>query len=192
MRDRTDDTPRAPADTDARERRDPGRASEIARDQSKRVSPRFRDLDDFECRTLLARNHVGRLAYSFRDRVSIEPVNYVLEDDWLYGRTAPSEKIEVIRRSRWVGFQVDEIVGVFDWQSAVVHGAFYVLHPDGAPDELTARDRAIQLMRLLIPETGTAEDPVPHRNIFFRIHMDRLEGRRATTAPGGDREVPLE
>ena len=189
MRDRTDDTPHAPAD-DAGERRDLARASE--REESTRGSPRFRDLDEFECRSLLARNHVGRIAYSFRDRVSIEPVSYVLDDDWLYGRTSPSEKIEIIRRSRWVAFQVDEIEGVFEWQSVVAHGAFYVLDPDGAPDELAARDRAIQLLRRLIPETATAADPVPHRNIFFRIHLDRVEGRRATTAPAGDREVPLE
>jgi hypothetical protein len=91
-----------------------------------------------------------------------------------------------------VAFQVDEVEGVFDWESVTAHGAVYLLDADGAPDELAARARAIELMRLLIPETATDADPVPHRNIFFRIHIDRVEGRRATTAPSGDREVPLE
>ena len=193
MRDETEGTPGVPEEIDSipakleadRTATSPGTGDHLA-------TPRFRDLDERECRALLARNHVGRLAYSFRDRVGIEPVSYVLDADWLYGRTSPSEKLDVIRRSRWVAFQVDEIQGVFEWQSVVAHGGFYMLDPDGAPDELEAREKAVALLRRLIPETGTPADPVPHRNILFRIHVDRLEGRRATTTAVGEREVPLE
>ena len=32
-------------------------------------APTFRDLTEAELNALLARNHVGRIAYSFRDRV---------------------------------------------------------------------------------------------------------------------------
>ena len=192
MRERMDGTPGAPSSTDAgRGVREPGMGGAEERGDV-RGNPRIRDLDERECLELFARNHVGRLAYTFRDRVSIEPMSYVFDDGWLYGRTSPSEKLEVVRRSRWVAFEVDEIDRVFDWQSAVAHGAFYVLEEDAAPDLLATRRRAVELLRRLIPETGTPDDPVPHRNVMFRIHIDRLEGRRATTAPVGEREVPLE
>ena len=193
MRERIEQEPRVPMDIEppAAGRK----VQEIAaaeRTESQAPAPRFRDLDEQECRALLARNHVGRLAYTFRDRVSIEPVHYVLDGDWLYGRTSPSEKLDVLRHSRWVAFEADEIEGMFEWRSVVAHGAFYTLEADGPADELLVRDRAIEMLRRIIPGTGTDEDPVPHRNVLFRIHLDRLEGRLATTAAGEEREVPLE
>ena len=39
--------------------------------------PVFRDLNGTDVQELLARNHVGRIAYSFHDRVDIEPIHYV-------------------------------------------------------------------------------------------------------------------
>ena len=194
MKDRIEQTPRVPLEIDpAAGRRQPRDAADaLVPADAEAAVPRFRDLDEHECRALLARNHVGRLAYTFRDRVSIEPVHYVLDGDWLYGRTSPSEKLEVLRHSRWVAFEADEIDGLFEWRSVVAHGAFYTLDPDGPPDEVEARSRAIEMLRQIVPGTGTAGDPVPHRNVLFRIHLDRLEGRRATTGVDVEREVPLE
>ena len=40
-------------------------------------TPRFRDLEPAECTALLERHHVGRLAFSRKDRVDIEPINYI-------------------------------------------------------------------------------------------------------------------
>ena len=143
--------------------------------------PRIRDLDEAECQQILARNALGRLAYSFRDRVDVEPVHYVHDAGWLYGRTSPGDKLEILRHSRWVAFEVDEVDGLFEWRSVVAHGAFYVLEPEGAAFDRAAFERAIELLRRLIPETGTAEDPVPHRSVIFRIHLDRLTGRESTS-----------
>ncbi|MEY2457594.1 MAG: hypothetical protein QOK06_2706, partial [Acidimicrobiaceae bacterium] len=41
--------------------------------------PIIRALRGDESQALLARNRVGRIAYSFHDRVDIEPVHYVYE-----------------------------------------------------------------------------------------------------------------
>ena len=40
----------------------------------------FRELTAAETDALLERNHVGRIAYSFHDRVDIEPIHYVYAD----------------------------------------------------------------------------------------------------------------
>lgn len=57
------------------------------------------------------RNRVGRLAFSFRDRVDIEPLHYVFRGGWLYGRPSPGSKLQTLRHNPWVAFEVDEIDG---------------------------------------------------------------------------------
>ena len=54
--------------------------------------PTFRELTDEECRALLARHNVGRIAYSFHDRVDIQPIHYQVSGAWLYGRTSRGGK----------------------------------------------------------------------------------------------------
>jgi hypothetical protein len=93
--------------------------------------PHFRALTRTECEELLGRNNVGRIAFSFHDRVDIEPLHYVYADGWIYGRTSAGTKIATLEHHRWVAFEVDEHQGLFDWRSVVVKGAFYELEADG-------------------------------------------------------------
>ncbi len=168
------------ADEDRHSTQSERKAEPVASGRDTQV-PIFRDLEPEASVAILERNVVGRIAYSFRDRVSIEPVSYVYENGWIHGRTSVSAKLDVLRHSRWVAFEVDEVDGMFDWRSVVAHGAFYTLEPEGAKIDEEAYRRAVALMRRLIPETGRFDDPVPHRNVLFRIHVDELTGREATT-----------
>lgn len=139
--------------------------------------PRFSDLTADECEELLARHHSGRLAFTFHDRVDIEPITYVLEGDWIYGRTAPGTKLRMLSHHPWVAFEVDEIEGPFDWRSVVARGTVYFLTRHHF-DTITF-DRAVMLLRTIDPRILTDEDLVPERTTLFRIHIDRLTGRRA-------------
>jgi hypothetical protein len=143
--------------------------------------PRFRDLDPSECTAILERHHVGRLAFARKDRVDIEPIHYVHDDGWLYGRTQPGTKMEVLTHNRWVALEVDEIDALFDWRSVVVKGGFYLLRADGSPTEVATYHKGLDILRRLVPETMTPDDPLPERAIVFRIHIDELFGREATT-----------
>jgi uncharacterized protein len=143
--------------------------------------PRFRDLGPAECNALLARHNVGRLAFARKERVDIEPIHYVFDDQWLYGRTQPGTKLEVLTHNRWVAFEVDEVEALFDWRSVVVKGGFYLLRADGSAHEREIYDKGVALLRRLVPETLTPEDPLPDRAIVFRIHIDEMFGRAATT-----------
>ena len=143
-------------------------------------APRFRILGRTACASLLGRNTVGRLAFSLHDRVDIEPLHYVFDGGWLYGRTSPGSKLLTIPHNHWVAFEVDEIDGVFDWRSVVVHGALYVVSPDVTARERRAWDRGIQLLRCVVPDTGAPTDPVPFRTVVFRIHADEMTGRAAS------------
>ncbi len=143
--------------------------------------PVFRELAPEECSALLSRNHIGRIAFSFKDRVDIEPIHYVHHGEWLYVRTAPGTKVMMVAHNRWVAFEVDEVEGPFDWRSVVVHGSVYLLDPDGSKQEKTAYADAIDLLRTVAPATFTAEDPAPFRSLLLRIHIDEMTGRAAST-----------
>lgn len=141
--------------------------------------PLFRKLARDEIEQVLARNNVGRLAFSLHDRVDIEPINYVFDGGWIYGRTSPGAKLSTIAHHPWVAFEVDEVEGLFNWVSVVVKGAFYLVDPDTAQRQDPAFAHGVDLLRELIPETLTANDPTPFRHSVFRIHLDEVNGRAA-------------
>jgi len=141
--------------------------------------PIFKTMTERESRALLRRQYVGRIAFSFKDRVDIEPIGYVLKGGWLYGRTSRGQKLIQLKHNPWVAFEVDEIDGAFDWRSVVAHGTVYFLNPEG--EEHPDFGRAVALFKKLDPRTLDESDPAPDRTIFFRIHLDRLSGRVATT-----------
>jgi uncharacterized protein len=142
-------------------------------------TPVFDELDEKQCHAILDRNRVGRIAYAFNNRIDIAPVHYVRRGPWLYGRTAPGTKLTTLAHAPWVAFEVDEIKGLFNWRSVVVHGAFYPLTPGGTTHDVSAWETGIEAMRELIPESFKRSDPVPFRMVMFRISIDRVSGRSA-------------
>lgn len=140
----------------------------------------FRELTPDEMRELLSRNHVGRIAFSFHDRVDIRPIHYVYHDNWLYGRTSRSDKLVTLRHNQWVAFEVDEVRGPFDWESVVAHGSFYRVGKEGMP-QAELKVEALELIRDFAPETFRETDPVPFRTELFAIAIDSLSGRAAST-----------
>lgn len=143
------------------------------------MAPTFRDLDQQEARDLLARNHVGRLAYSFHDRVDIEPISYVFADDAIYIRTSLGSKLETLAHSPWVAFEVDEVHGMFEWRSVVVHGTVYVLTDAGSELAREAYETALRRLREALPSTLTARDPTPTRQVVLKLHIATMRGRAA-------------
>jgi nitroimidazol reductase NimA-like FMN-containing flavoprotein (pyridoxamine 5'-phosphate oxidase superfamily) len=143
--------------------------------------PQIRVLDRDECEAILSRNHVGRLAFSRQNRVDIEPLHYVFSNGWLYGRTSHGAKLQATG-DEWypVAFEVDEVEGIFQWRSVVVHGGFYPMDEHGPEWEQTEWRRGVELLRSLIPQTLTPDDPAPHRQVLFRIAVQEATGREAT------------
>lgn len=142
------------------------------------VSPQFGHLERSEMEAILARNHVGRISYAKDRGIAVLLTDYVYSDGWIYGRMPRSRKREMVGWSRWwpVAFQVDEVEDIFQWRSVVVHGGFYTLPPDGAPWEQEARERAIELLRKLVPDTFRRNDPLPFRDGVFRIAAQEITG----------------
>ena len=146
------------------------------------AQPVFRTLSDAESRSLLARHRVGRIAYSLHDRVDIEPVHYVYDGGWIFGRTSVGAKLATLAHRPWCAFEVDEVHGMFDWTSVVAKGSFHLLDPErGSPDTY---GRALELMSTLVPHTFLPGDPAPHRSVLFGVFIQEIEGRSASTRAG--------
>lgn len=155
----------------------PSRA--VGRDRVLAPLPILRDLGTDEIREILTRNSVGRIAYSWHDRVDIEPVHYVYVDEMLYGRTSEGTKMEVLRHNWSVAFEVDEVDDLLDWRSVVVHGGFYRLYPGGPAQARMRHQVAVDAIRTLVPEAFGPDDPTPSRSIVFEIPVQEIHGRAA-------------
>ena len=141
--------------------------------------PTFRELSRAESDDLLSRNHVGRIAFSYHDHVDIEPIHFVFEGEWIYGRTSDGTKLRTLAHNRWLAFETDEVSALFDWKSVVVKGSLYVLEPEGKGAE--AHQHAVELMGALSPDLLAENDPAPQRTVVFRIHADQVTGRAASS-----------
>lgn len=151
----------------------------------------FRNLKRHEMEALLARHHVGRLAFAFQGRVDIEPIHYVFHEGALYGRTTFGTKLTVLMHHPWVAFEVDEIRGPLDWQSVVVKGTVYFPEPGDSEQLRTAYESAVGVIRSAMPAAFTTDDPVPDRSILFRIHIHEIEGRAGESATVGETRTPV-
>jgi hypothetical protein len=141
------------------------------------TSPQFRELSSDESHALLASKNVGRIAFAFHDKVDIEPITYVTDGEWIFGRTSMGTKLAALLHQPWCAFETDEVHDLFDWSSVVVKGTFYLLDPEiGSPDTY---QRAERLLSKLVPGTFSDEDPAPQRDIVFGIFVHEITGRAA-------------
>ena len=145
--------------------------------------PIIRALRGDEAQALLARNHVGRIAFSQRDRVDVEPIHYVYEAPWIFGRTSTGAKVLTLAHNQWCAFETDEVRGLFDWESVVVKGPF---SPQNSPFASWDYDRAVAALRRLLPSTLTDDDPTPQRDIVFGVHASEIYGRCSVSSRARD------
>jgi nitroimidazol reductase NimA-like FMN-containing flavoprotein (pyridoxamine 5'-phosphate oxidase superfamily) len=142
-------------------------------------SPTFSVLTTAECHALLAAQHVGRLAFTFRDRVDIEPVHYVFRDGWIWGRTQHGTKVNILAHHPWVAFEVDHVEALFSWRSVVVRGRVEFPDPEGSAQDQERFARGVEAFRSLVPDAFSEADPTPDRDLIFMLPASELNGRAA-------------
>ena len=100
------------------------------------------------------------------------------------GAVAVTRILRIVKKrvDRLVAFQVDEIRGPFDWESVVLKGGLYVVPADGATWEREAWTEGVEALRRLMPEVLTENDPAPQRSTVFRIAVQEVTGRAASTS----------
>ena len=141
--------------------------------------PRIRDMTVRQTECVLARNHVGRVAFQGAGRVELYPVHYVYADRSLYGRTAFGAKYMSWATRPDVVFEVDESEGLYDWRSVIIRGPLSILQSRGPRAQPFAYWNAVAAIRSFTPNAFTELDPVPQRFAVFRIQPTDITGREA-------------
>jgi nitroimidazol reductase NimA-like FMN-containing flavoprotein (pyridoxamine 5'-phosphate oxidase superfamily) len=141
--------------------------------------PVIRALRGEEAEAMLKRHQVGRLAFSLHDRIDIEPMHFVFDAPWIFGRTSAGTKLLTLAHHQWCAFEIDEVRGLFDWDSVVVKGPFSA---QGSVHASWDPARALGAVRRLLPATFTDADPTPHRTILFGVHASEISGRCSAPA----------
>ncbi len=128
---------------------------------------------------VLARNHVGRVAFVSHGRPELLPVHYVYADETIFGRTSFGAKGCDWIRGCEVVFEVDEPRDLLEWRSVIARGTIQILQPDGTGAQQAAYVNAIAALRTISPDTLTERDPTPNRRLLFSIRPTEVTGREA-------------
>jgi nitroimidazol reductase NimA-like FMN-containing flavoprotein (pyridoxamine 5'-phosphate oxidase superfamily) len=138
-----------------------------------------------ECHRALQKASVGRLGCTRNNQPYVVPINFAFDGSYLYGFTTLGQKIEWLRSNPFVCFEIDEMTGHNEWMSIICFGRYEEL-PDKAEYE-KARIRAYTLLQKRAMWWEPALISQEHRDqphsltpIFYRIHLDKVTGHRAT------------
>jgi len=145
----------------------------------------IREMTEEECGAALEQISFGRLACARNDQPYIVPVYFSYDGKDLYGVTTLGQKIEWMRSNPLVCLEIDEQRSHYVWMSVVVSGRYEEI-PD-AHDYARARAHALEVLQKRTMWWEPACVPIEKREqrapIFYRIHIERMTGRRAMPDP---------
>jgi nitroimidazol reductase NimA-like FMN-containing flavoprotein (pyridoxamine 5'-phosphate oxidase superfamily) len=148
----------------------------------------IREMTEDECRRALERLNFGRLGCARDNQPYVVPIYFSYDGRHLYGFSTPGQKIEWMRANPLICLEVDERTSPDDWMSVVVAGRYQEL-PD-TPEFAADRAQAQQALQkhaswwqyASVPGAEWRRKGGPFTPIFYRIHVDKLTGHRATPA----------
>lgn len=145
------------------------------------------ELTAAECREVLSRTGLGRLACSLDDQPYIVPIFFYFDPDnmFLYSFSTVGQKIDWMRRNPKVCVEVDEIADQFHWTTVLVFGGYEEIRD--SKQEGDVRQRAHDLFQQRpewwLPGAGKLTTGEEHSTpVVYRIRIDRVSGRRAARA----------
>jgi uncharacterized protein len=128
-----------------------------------------------EARKLFAIAKVARLGCVVNGEPYVVPINFDLEDDYLYSHSLPGLKISGLRENPRACVQVDEIESDLLWRSAIAFGKFEeITKPNERANILS---KLLRKFPMLTPvESTIAVDGAAAEVIVFKIRIERLTG----------------
>ncbi|MBA2305601.1 MAG: pyridoxamine 5'-phosphate oxidase family protein [Acidobacteria bacterium] len=146
----------------------------------------IQEMTEQECRTMLVRMDVARLACARNGQPYVVPIHVYLDGTFLYGYATLGQKIEWMRQNPLVCVEIDERTSHGEWASAVVFGHYEEL--TRTPEHEGSRKVAERLFQKRPSWWEPASVPVLNQErrtpIVFRIRIGRVTGRRATLPTG--------
>lgn len=138
-----------------------------------------------ECRELLARTHIARLACVGNSQPYVIPIHIDFHRDFLYGFATEGLKIEWMRKNPLVCLEVDDFSSPTRWATVVVFGQYEELpHVPEYEDLRRVAEGLFQKHPMwwqpaAVPLPGHQQRP----SIVYRIRIDRMTGRRFSDEP---------
>jgi nitroimidazol reductase NimA-like FMN-containing flavoprotein (pyridoxamine 5'-phosphate oxidase superfamily) len=148
------------------------------------------EMTDRECRAMLSRTNLARLACALSNQPYIVPIHVEFDDAFLYSFATLGQKIEWMRQNPLVCLEIDELTTDRQWASVVIFGVYEEL-PDTPEYEYPRRIAEGLFQRhpawwepASVPLAGHEQ----RSRVVFRILISRMSGRRA--GPGAP-ETPF-
>jgi uncharacterized protein len=143
------------------------------------------EMTEEECRTVLLRSWLGRLACSRDDQPYIVPIYFTYEPDYIWVLTTLGQKIEWMRSNPKVCIEIDEIKDDSHWVSVVASGRYQELRePQYGGELMHARELLVGQpyrwwLNLLAVRRAKLNDALSIEPLFFRIQISSMTGLRA-------------
>ena len=140
------------------------------------------ELDDRECRDVLGRSSLGRLACVRLDQPYVVPIHFSFDQErsCIYAFSTIGQKVLWMRENPRVCLEVEEIRDKDHWTTVLAFGRYEEIHQH--PKEAEARRRAEQLFvqrsNWWLPAAAKIEGREHPDVVLYRIQIDRLTGRR--------------
>lgn len=148
---------------------------------------RIVEISPDDCKELLSRAFVGRLACALENQPYVVPVCFSYEPEVLYVFSTVGKKIKWMRQNPNVCLQTDEIRDRSDWTSVVVTGTYLELRePQYADEKQQARKRLAKISDWWhTPLAGRREQTsdLAIEPVFFRINIASMSGLRGLPEP---------
>jgi nitroimidazol reductase NimA-like FMN-containing flavoprotein (pyridoxamine 5'-phosphate oxidase superfamily) len=137
---------------------------------------------DQECKELLGRVSLGRLACALDNQPYVVPVAFSYEPGRIYVFSTVGKKIEWMRQNPKVCLQVDEIGNRSHWTSVVINGIYLELQePQYSAEKRRARELLGESAQWWIAPMAERREQVSDLSIepvFFRIDIESMSGLR--------------
>lgn len=133
-----------------------------------------RALNQSEAWVVIKAGRVGHLGCVDQDDAYVVPINYLVEDGYIYSHSLPGRKISALRAHARACLQVDQIQNDCHWQSAIAFGSY-----EEVTDDLK---RTVILSQLLdrFPKLTPVESHLGREDkrevVVFGLRVDKVTG----------------
>lgn len=137
-----------------------------------------------EIEKLLTKEVVGRIGCTDGQMVYVVPISYAYDGEYIYCHTHEGLKVDIMRQSPVVCFEVDHLQNMANWQSVVAHGRFEELLDKELRNDALHRLHS-RVLPLVSSETTHLSRDWPFApaesdkigGVTFRIRLEEKTGR---------------
>jgi nitroimidazol reductase NimA-like FMN-containing flavoprotein (pyridoxamine 5'-phosphate oxidase superfamily) len=140
------------------------------------------ELTTTQCRDVLSRMSLARLACARGDQPYVVPVSFTYDanSDCLFCFSAVGKKVNWMRENPKVCVEIEDVDDRFHWTTIVLFGRYDEIGDSAEQKDI--RHRALHLFQQRsewwLPGGATTAQRQHHAIVMYRIHIESVTGRR--------------